>query len=101
MAEQRAAIALVVLNWNGVADTLECLASLRQSLVPIHAIVVDNGSTGPDVERIRASGLADIVIETGANLGYADGNNVGLRHALDSPQGFKVVGVLNNDTLVD
>ncbi len=94
-------IALVVLNWNGVADTLECLASLRQSLVPIYAIVVDNGSIGLDVERIRASGLADIVIETGANLGYAEGNNVGLRYALDSPEGFKVIGVLNNDTLVD
>jgi GT2 family glycosyltransferase len=94
-------IALVVVNWNGVGDTLECLASLRQSVAPIHAIVVDNGSIGSDAERIRASGLADIVIETGANLGYAEGNNVGLRHALDSADEFEVVGVLNNDTLVD
>jgi GT2 family glycosyltransferase len=90
-----------VLNWNGIADTLECLASLRQSTVPIHAIVVDNGSTGADADLIRTSGLADIVIETGANLGYAEGNNVGLRHALDSTEGFQVIGVLNNDTVVD
>jgi GT2 family glycosyltransferase len=101
MADQAPSIALVVLNWNGVADTLECLASLRQSLVPVHAIVVDNGSSGTDVEQIRASGLADIVIETGANLGYAEGNNIGLRHALESHLGFEVIGVLNNDTLVD
>jgi GT2 family glycosyltransferase len=101
MAEQRPPIALVVLNWNGVADTLECLASLRESLAPLYAIVVDNGSTGPDVEQIRASGLADVVIETGVNLGYAEGNNIGLRHALDSVEGFEVAGVLNNDTLVD
>jgi GT2 family glycosyltransferase len=101
MAEQHAPIALVVLNWNGVADTLECLASLRQSVVPVHAVVVDNGSAGTDVERLRASGLAAVVIETGANLGYAEGNNVGLRHALDSAEGFAIVGVLNNDTVVD
>jgi GT2 family glycosyltransferase len=99
--DQRPRIALVVLNWNGVDDTLECLASLRRSSVPIHTIVVDNGSTGPDVERISASGFADIVIETGANLGYAEGNNIGLRHALESAEGFEIVGVLNNDTVVD
>jgi GT2 family glycosyltransferase len=101
MADQAPSIALVVLNWNGVADTLECLASLRQSLLPVHAIVVDNGSSGTDVEQIRASGLADIVIETDANLGYAEGNNIGLRHALESALDFEVVGVLNNDTVVD
>lgn len=67
----------------------------------MHAIVVDNGSTGPDVERIRASGLADIIIETHANLGYAEGNNIGLRHALDCAEDFEIVGVLNNDTVVD
>jgi GT2 family glycosyltransferase len=101
MADEAPSIALVVLNWNGVADTLECLASLRHSRVPVHAIVVDNGSSGTDVGQIRESGLADIVIETGANLGYAEGNNVGLRHALESALGFEVVGVLNNDTFVD
>jgi GT2 family glycosyltransferase len=101
MPDQPPRITLVILNWNGVANTIECLTSLRQSLVPIHAVVVDNGSTGADVERLRASGLADMVIETGTNLGYAEGNNVGLRYALDSAEGFEIVGVLNNDTLVD
>lgn len=101
MPDQTPRIELVVLNWNGVGDTLECLASLRRSIAPIHAIVVDNGSTGPDVERIRASGLADEVIETGTNLGYAEGNNTGLRHALDTADDLKIVGVLNNDTVVD
>src|SRR5438552_10530860 len=99
MAAHGAPIALVILNWNGVTDTLECLASLRQSLVPIYAIVVDNGSTGSDVERIRSSGLSDMVIETGTNLGYAEGNNIGLQRALDSAQGFEIVGVLNNDKI--
>lgn len=97
----QASLALVVLNWNGADDTLECLASLRASALPVRAIVVDNGSTGSDVERIRAAGLADIVIETGENLGYAEGNNVGLRHALELSPPFEFVGVLNNDTVAD
>jgi GT2 family glycosyltransferase len=97
----QAALALVVLNWNGADDTLECLASLRASTLPVRAIVVDNGSTGSDVERIRASGLADILIETGENLGYAGGNNVGLRHALELSPAVEFVGVLNNDTVAD
>jgi GT2 family glycosyltransferase len=92
-------IAVVVLNWNGVSDTLQCLASLRQSVVPLHAIVVDNGSNGDDVEQICASGLADTIIEAGKNLGYAEGNNVGLRVGIT--QGFEVVGILNNDTEID
>lgn len=94
-------IALVILNWNGADDTLECLASLRASTAPVHSIVVDNGSTGDDIERIRASGLADALIATGSNLGYAEGNNRGLRHALEAQESFEVVGVLNNDTVVE
>jgi GT2 family glycosyltransferase len=94
-------LSLVVLNWNGIADTLECLTSLRSSTLPIHAVVVDNGSTGGEAERIRASGLADTVIETGENLGYAEGNNIGLRHVLAMSPAAEFVGVLNNDTAAD
>jgi GT2 family glycosyltransferase len=99
MAGSSVRFALVVLNWNGIEDTIECLASLHQSIVPVHAIVVDNGSAESDIEQIRTSGFAYTVIPTGANLGYAEGNNVGLRFALD--QKFQVIAVLNNDTVVE
>lgn len=92
-------IAVVVLNWNGADDTLECLASLRRSTLPVYVVVVDNGSTDDSLDRIRASGLADDVVATGENLGYAEGNNVGLRRALD--RGAEFVAVLNNDTVVE
>lgn len=94
----RPAIAVVVLNWNGADDTLACVESLRRSTVPIHIIVVDNGSTDDSVPRIRATSLADEIVLTGKNLGYAEGNNRGLRAALDG--GFDVIAVLNNDALV-
>lgn len=91
-------LAVVVLNWNGVDDTLACLSSLRESSVVPYSVVVDNGSSDDSVERIRASGLADELLETGANLGYAGGNNVGVERALAA--GAAVIAVLNNDTVV-
>lgn len=94
----RPSIAVIVLNWNGAEDTIACLQSLRRATVPVHIIVVDNGSTDDSLRQIEASALADTVVPTGMNLGYAGGNNAGLRVALDG--GFQAVGVLNNDTLV-
>lgn len=101
MVPDRPALALVVLNWNGLEDTLECLGSLRESSIPVYSIVVDNGSAKHEADQIRESGLADLVIETGRNLGYAEGNNVGLRHALGHADRFPYIGVLNNDTIVE
>ena len=45
-------------------------------------VVVDNASTDATIERIEASGLPVTLLQTGANLGYAGGNNVGIAHAL-------------------
>jgi GT2 family glycosyltransferase len=85
----------VVLNWNGGDDTLAALASLDG----IPAICVDNGSSDgsdrhveerfPDVELIR----------TGANLGFAGGNNVGIRRALARDADW--VLLLNNDAVAE
>jgi hypothetical protein len=91
-------VAVVVLNWNGADDTVACLESLRRSTVDVHSVVVDNGSTDDSLARIRGSKLADIVVPTVENLGYAGGNNVGLTYAID--KGFSFVIVLNNDTVV-
>jgi GT2 family glycosyltransferase len=94
-----AALAVVVLNWNGAGDTIACLQSLQASTVTPHTIVVDNGSTDDSVRRIRASGLANEVVENPANLGYAGGNNIGIRLAIE--RGCPAIAVLNNDTLVE
>lgn len=92
-------IAVLVLNWNGADDTLACLASLRATAHAVHSVaVVDNGSQDDSVARIRAAHPEVTLIETGANLGFAGGNNVGLRWAL--AEGFDVAVLLNNDTTV-
>ena len=90
--------AVVVLNWNGAEDTLACLRSLSNgSSPPPLIIVVDNASTDDSVFLIRQSTLADVVLENRENLGFAEGNNVGIRHALALD--VDVVAILNNDTL--
>jgi GT2 family glycosyltransferase len=83
----------VVLNWNGGPDTLRAVESLRG----IETIVVDNGSTdGSDLEVERRFPQVEL-FRTGANLGYAGGNNVGIRAALD--RGADWVLLLNNDAV--
>ena len=95
------AISIVVLNWNGANDTLTCLDSLAALTYPnFNVVVVDNGSTDDSLARLRhytASYLLTL-LETGRNLGYAGGNNVGIRFALNKDADY--VLVLNNDTVV-
>jgi GT2 family glycosyltransferase len=81
----------VVLNWNGGEDTPRALTSLEG----IETICVDNGSTdGSDLEVERRFPQVEL-LRTGANLGYAGGNNVGIRRALE--RGAEWVLLLNND----
>jgi len=92
-------VAAIVLNWNGREDTLACLASLSKvNYQPLDVILVDNGSTDGSVGAVKVSFPAVTVLETGENLGFAKGNNVGLRHAL--AHGANYMLLLNNDTVV-
>jgi GT2 family glycosyltransferase len=93
-------VAVVVLSWNGREDTLGCLSSLqRVRWERLSLIVVDNGSTDGTLEAVR-SGFPDATaIRSEENVGFADGNNIGMRAALEA--GADYVLILNNDTLVD
>ncbi|NIV38348.1 MAG: glycosyltransferase [Anaerolineae bacterium] len=92
-------VMIVVLNWNGRADTLACLGSLARLDYLAHGVVVvDNGSTDDSVAAVRASYPQVTLIETGENLGYVGGNNVGLEHARAMRADYALL--LNNDTEV-
>lgn len=85
----------VVLNWNGGDDTARCVASLAGF---DGVVVADNGSTDGSLEQLR--GRADVlVIENGRNLGFAGGNNAGVRAALD--HGADWVVLINNDATLE
>ena len=91
---------ILLLNWNGWQDTLDCLKSLHTLSYPNYQlVVVDNASTDDSEEHIRAAEPGICILQAEANLGFAGGNNIGIRHALAS--GAEYVWLLNNDTIVD
>lgn len=132
---------VVLLNWNGWRDTIECLESLfRLDYPELRIVVCDNGSTDGSVEHIiawaegreeapaprvpiardrpiarpvpcavldrdtaerggTAGDPALVIVRTGANLGFAGGNNVGLRYVL-AREKTGHAWILNNDVVV-
>lgn len=95
----------VILNWNGADDTVDCLDSVNKIDTDnndLSVLVIDNASTDDSVKTLgkyKFTNGSYEVIENENNLGYAEGNNVGIRHALEA--GADYVMILNNDTEVD
>ena len=98
--EKEPRVSIIVLNWNGLSDTIECLESLKKiTYQNYEVIVVDNGSEGDDVHVLRAKfGNYTQLIENDKNYGFCEGNNIGIREALRN--GADYVLLLNNDTIV-
>ncbi len=93
------AVSIIVLHYNGLEDTLACLRSLEHLTYPNYNIViVDNASVDAAAAAIRGAHPNWPLIETGANLGFTGGNNVGIEYALE--HGADYVLLLNNDTIV-
>ena len=92
-------VTCVVINWNGWQDTVECLDALKRCSYPqLTIIVVDNGSTDDSMKRICSAHPDVMILESERNLGFAGGNNVGIRHAM--AHGADYLWLLNNDTQV-
>lgn len=134
---------IVLVNWNGWRDTIECLESVFRLDYPnFRVIVCDNASSDGSLEHIQrwANGCVPyesppnalshlswpplskpvqfdlvsdaknidrpeseaplLLVDTGGNLGFAGGNNVGIRLALGDPA-CSFVWLLNNDTVVE
>lgn len=90
---------IVILTYNGYADTHECLTSIAPMLnAHTHCVVVDNASRDDTVANVRRYFPQVTVIENSSNLGVPRGYNVGFRHALAN--GADAVLMLNNDTVL-
>ena len=100
-------VSVVILNWNRPNDTIDCLKSLNRLRVAsyeLQAVVVDNGSTDKSLEIIgeyleKHKKLNGVLLPNKENLGFAGGNNVGAKYAVQSGADF--VLILNNDTIVN
>lgn len=124
-------IPIIILNWNGENDTIECLNSIKQTRKSrFFSVLVDNGSTPETIERLKnkckeiyrniiffnrtqilsfedsvrtriTDSLTEetlVFIENDENLGFAKGNNIGIKFA-ELIQAEWVM-LLNNDTVV-
>lgn len=93
-------IAIILVNWNGYEDTLQCLHSLQKvNYKNFTPLIVDNGSIDASVSILQKAFPEIKLIQTKENLGFAGGNNVGIKWAYE--QGFDYIFLLNNDTIVD
>jgi len=95
-------VCIIILNWNGLEDTIECLESLKKISYPNYeVIVVDNGSEGEDAQVLKEKfGDYIYLIRNDKNYGSTGGNNIGMRYALDNSNADYLL-LLNNDTIVD
>lgn len=98
--EKNPRVAIVIVNYNNAEDIIECLQSLKNiSYGNAEIIVVDNGSTDGSVGKLQIFKAGFSLLTSEANLGFAGGNNIGIRYAIDHKAGY--VLFLNNDTVVD
>jgi len=91
---------IIVLNYNGYSDTIECIKSIRniEGVIP-QVVIVDNKSIDNSLKYLREECRDCTIIENEDNLGFAGGNNVGIKYALENNADF--ILILNNDTIVD
>ncbi len=104
MADQKLArplVSIVIINWNGLSDTSECLDSLGRIDYPNYrTVVVDNASQGKEADIIQQRyGRQVTLMRSDKNLGFTGGCNLGMDYALKTGAGY--VLLLNNDTTVD
>lgn len=70
-------LSIVIVNWNTRDLLRACLESLRRYAQRCPVILVDNASSDGSADMVRAEFPEVSLIESGANLGYAAGNNLG------------------------
>ena len=91
---------IILLNWNNEEDTIECIQSLEEiNYGNYKIIIVDNGSEIESVLKIEKQYPEMKIIKNKENLGFAGGNNVGIKYAIED--GADYVLLLNNDTTVE
>src|SRR5580698_6466820 len=92
-------LGIIVLNWNSWRETMDCVNSLQHLEYPNYAVyIVDNASSDGSEDRLRAWNPALRIIQSGANLGWAGGNNAGIQIA--RAEACYHVYLLNSDTTV-
>ncbi|WP_289460625.1 MULTISPECIES: glycosyltransferase family 2 protein [Bacillota] len=93
-------VAIIIINYNGLDDTLECIKSIKKSQTKygLKIIVVDNCSRVNEAYRIKANFEDVVVIRSNVNGGFSYGNNIGIKWAIIND--YNYILLLNNDTII-
>jgi GT2 family glycosyltransferase len=95
--------AVIVLNWNGIEDTIACIASLEQQSIGTPIIwIIDNASTGQDVEelcRLYEHKPHIKLIKNQQNIGFGKAHNLVFEELYR--RGYEWVACINNDAVAD
>ena len=91
-------ICTILVNFNGLHDTLRCISALNHSTLMTDVIVVDNGSADAAIEQVNDSANVTL-IRLSENIGFSKGNNVGIEYALALNK-YSHLLILNNDAIV-
>lgn len=94
-------VGIVILNWNGLDNTLRCLESLLElPQLPTEILVIDNGSIPAQDQELQRFAQSPIrILRVEENLGFSGGCNLGITQLLQRPE-IRNVLLLNNDTVV-
>lgn len=95
IVEAEKTVSIITINYNGLKDTCELMETLPLDDKSIEVIVVDNASTQDEASVIEQRYPQVKVIRSHTNLGYAGGNNLGIRAAHG-----RYLFFINNDTLL-
>lgn len=92
---------IIILNWNGLSDTVECLESLKKITYKNYkVIVVDNASKNDEINVLKKLFANNVhYIQNNCNNGFSAGNNLGIKFALLHDADY--ILLLNNDTTVE
>jgi GT2 family glycosyltransferase len=90
---------VIIVTYNGKRWYDKCIGSLRKSSIPVQTIVVDNGSSDKSVEYIQTNFPEVKIFDIGTNLGFGQGNNKGMKYALD--HGADYIFLLNQDAWIE
>ncbi len=89
---------IIIINYNGIYDTRECVKSILESKYDSEIVIIDNASDNNEGEILDKEYIDVHVIKSKVNLGFAGGNNLGIQFAIQ--HGANYIMLLNNDTII-
>jgi len=91
---------IIIVNWNGLNDTSECIKSIQNiSYKDYNIIVIDNGSNKDESKELSIRFPEVITLRSEKNLGFSGGCNLGIRYSLEKNADY--ILLINNDTVVE